>query len=249
MKLKTVRVPRSRPTAPALALALALTMLCVYLISLSAAPGPAPGDAAAASAPGQAELRMEGLEAAFICDELCDDLTQARVAAANCAASGGAGMLLGEDGRFAVVREAVAAGSAPGDALRRGADGLTLRLNGPASEIAAVSDAVGFLHAQAAETGSLSAALEAGDASADSVVALLEVYRSQGARARDALEAVSGGGEIVERLRSAVQSELDRLDAAIAAPDSGKLKLIHAAACGEWINMLSSLPAEASHST
>lgn len=238
MKLKTVRVRRSRPTAPALALALALTMLCVYLISLSAIPEKPAGDAAAASAPGEAELRMEGLEAAFVCDALCDNLTEARVAAANCASSGGAGMLLGEGGQFAVVREAVAPAAAPEGALLRSADGLTLRLSGPASEIAAVSSAVDFLRAQASETGNLAAALESGDAGANSLTALLEVYRTQGTRARDALEGVSERSEIVERLRSAVRSELDRLEAALSAPDPGRMKLIHAAACGEWINML-----------
>ena len=241
MKLKTIRVRRSRPSVPALALALALTMFCVYLVSLSAKPQTVKSDAAAASASGEAEVRMEGLEAAFSCDAVYSDLTEARIAAANCAASGGAGMLLGENGQFAVVRDAFSPESAPEGALKRGAPGLTLRLRGPAAEVAAVSDAVAFLRAQASETGGLASALEMGATDANSLTALLEVYRTQGARARDALAEVSEQSEIVERLRSAVQSGLDRLDGAIRAPDAGRMRLIHAAACGEWINLLNGL--------
>ena len=232
MKLKTIRVRRSRPTAPALALALALTMLFVYLVSLSSVPGQVESDAATASAAGEAEVRMEGLDAAFVCDALCEELTEARVAAANCASAGGAGMLLREGEQFAVVREAVSTDGAPEGALVRSAPGLTLRLSGPATEVAAISDAVAFLRAQAAETGSLAGALESGGTDGKSLSALLEVYRTQGARA-------------VDRLQSAVQSELDRLNGAIRSPDAGKMKLIHAAACGEWISLLHALPESA----
>ena len=240
MKLKTIRVRRSRPTAPALALALALTMLFVYLISLSSAPEQQSGEAAA-SAAGEAEVRMEGMDAAFLCDARCADLTEARVAAANCAASGGAGMLLREGEAYAVIREAVNPDAAPEGAVLRGASGLTLRLTGPASEVAAISDAVVFLRAQASETGSLAAALDSGDTDANSLVALMEVYRTQGHRARTALEGVSARGDTVTRLQSAVQSELDRLEGAIQSPDAGKMKLIHAAACAEWISLLNAL--------
>ena len=241
MKLKTIRVRRSRPTAPALALALALTMLFVYLISLSSQPEVAESGEAAASAAGEAEVRMEGMDAAFLCDARCGDLTEARVAAANCASNGGAGILLREGEEYAVVREAVSPDAAPEDALLRSAPGLTLRLTGPASEVAAISDAVAFLHAQASETGSLAAALESGDTDAKSLAALLEVYRTQGARARAALGEISARSDTVERLQSAVQSELDRLNGAIRSPDAGKMKLIHAAACGEWISLLNAL--------
>lgn len=241
MKLQTIRVRRSRPSAPALALALALTMLFVYLISLSAETKAPESDAAATAAVGEAEVRMEGLEAAFICDTICDDLTEARVAAANCAASGGAGMLLREDEHYAVAREATNPDSAPKEALRRSASGLTLKLSGPAAEVAAVSDAVAFLRAQATETGSLAAALESGGTDANSIVALMEVYRTQGTRARSALEGVTNQCEPIQRLQSAVQGELDRLDSAIQSPDAGKIKLIHAAACGEWISLLNAL--------
>ena len=241
LKLKTIRVRRSRPTAPALALALALTMLCVYLISLSAGPAEEDSDEAAAANVGEAEIRMEGLETAFVCDALYPDLTEARVAAANCAFGGGAGMLLSENGQYAVIREAVSPEAAPEGALNRSAAGLTLRLSGPAAEVTAIADAVSFLRAQATETGSLASALETGGTNGNSLAALMEVDRTQGARARSALERVSTPSETLARLTSAVQSELDRLETAIASPDAGKMKLIHAAACGEWISLLNDL--------
>ena len=241
LKLQTIRVRRIRPSAPALALALALTMLFVYLISLSAGSRKVESDTAAASAAGEAEVRMEALEAAFVCDALCDDLTEARVAAANCASGGGAGILLRENEQYAVVREAVSPDAAPEGAVFRSANGLTLRLSGPAADVAAISDAVAFLRAQATEMGSLAAALESGGTDAKSIAALLQVYGTQGARARDALEGISAPDGTVALLMSAVQSELDRLDAAIASPDAGKIRLIHAAACAEWISLLNTL--------
>ena len=78
MKLKTVRVRRSRPSALALALALMLTMLFVYLISLSA------GDSEAdqpvnASTTGRADVRMEALSVAFTVEARCDALLEARI--------------------------------------------------------------------------------------------------------------------------------------------------------------------------
>ena len=236
MKLKTVRVRRSRPSALSVALALMLTMLFVYLISLSAAPKKESG-AVAAQAAGSAEVRMEGMEVAFDCASSHENLLEARVAAANCAQSGGAGLILAEGGRYAVVREALSVESAAKDAPIRSAGGLTLQLSGPAGEVGAVSDAVAFLRAQAAETGGLAAALDNGSTDASSIAALLRIYRTQGGKALDALEAISTQS-VVDRLRSSVQTALDRLDAAIDAPDAGKLRLIHAAACAEWIALL-----------
>lgn len=237
MKLKTVRVRRSHPSALSVAMALMLTMLFVYLISLSAAPKQE-GDAVAAQATGSAEVRMEGLEVAFDCASSHENLLEARVAAANCAQSGGAGLILAEGGRYAVVREALPAESAAKGAPVRSAGGLTMQLSGPAGETGAVADSVAFLRGQASETGSLAAALEGGGTDAPSIAALLRVYRTQGGRALEDLEALRAQNAIAARLGSSVQAALDRLDAAIDAPDAGKLRLIHAAACAEWIALL-----------
>ena len=240
MKLKTVRVRRSRPSALALALALMLTMLFVYLISLSAGDKAA-GKSVSAPATGSADVRMEGLSVAFGVEQRCDALLEARIEAAKCAESGGAGLILVDGDRYAVIREAFPGDSTPEGALLRNADGLTLRLSGRAEEISALSEAVDFLRAQAAETGSLAAALENGDTDALSIAALLRIYRTQGGRAQAGLDAVESGAPAVAQLKSALESTLSRLDAAIAEPDPGKLRLIHAAGCAEWIRLLTEL--------
>ena len=240
MKLKTVRVRRSRPSALALALALMLTMLFVYLISLSAGDKAA-GNPVSASAVGSAEVRMEGLSVAFSVERRCDALLEARIEAARCAETGGAGLILADSDRYAVIRAAHPESTAPEDAIVRDADGLTLRLSGRAEEIGAVTDAVAFLRAQAAETGSLAAALETGDTDATSITALLRIYRTQGGRVQTSLNAVESSASAVAQLKRATESALTRLDAAIAEPDPGKLRLIHAAGCAEWIRLLTEL--------
>lgn len=239
MKFKTIRVRRNRPSALALALALMLTILFVYLISRPALSRKEAAGEAAARANGSAEVRMEGLEAAFRCDGRYASAQEARIAAARCAQSGGAGIVI-EDGEMcAVVREAVSPGdAAEGDLIRR-AGGLTLRLSGPAAEIQAAADALSFLRAQAAETGGLAAALEAGDVDAPSVAALLKIYRTRGARALDGLDAVEDAR--ARRIAASAQSALARLDAAISAPSPAALRHIHAAAANDWIDLLESL--------
>ena len=240
MKLKTVRVRRSRPSALALALALMLTMLFVYLVSLSA-ENRTPDRAASAAATGSADVRMEGLSAAFSVEARCDALLEARIAAAKCAEGGGAGLILADDKRYAVIRAAFPENSATEDAIVQSAEGLTLRLSGRAEEINALSGAIDFLRAQASETGSLAAALEGGDTDAESIAALLRIYRTQGGRALNALDGVKSSVPAVALLKDATESALSRLDAAIAEPDPGKLRLIHAAGCAEWIRLLTEL--------
>ena len=56
MKLKTIKVRRSRPSALSMALALLLTMLCVYLLSLSSNDD---AQQAAAQGSAQADIRLE----------------------------------------------------------------------------------------------------------------------------------------------------------------------------------------------
>jgi len=233
--LETVRVRRSRPSAPALALALMLTMLCVYLISLS---GPENTQTAAAQEFSSAEVHMEGLKVAFLPENRSENQLEARVLAARCAQNGGAGLLLHWDGVYSIIREAVSPNYAGENALIRSAEGLTLKIDGPAGQIAAVSDCVAFLRALATETGSLAASLENGDTNAQSMASLLEIYRSRGRRLQEALQDAAGANPIAKRLENALVPAITRLEEAIADPVPGKIKLIHAAACAEWISML-----------
>lgn len=243
MKLQTVRVRRSRPSTLALALALMLTMLFVYLASLSA-PSDGADDTVSAAAPGSGEVRMEGLTATFECEGRYENQLEARIAAARCAQTGGAGLILADASGYAVIQDAVEASEAPEDALTLNADGLTLRMNGAASEIAALSDAVAFLRAQATETGSLAQSLERGDTDAASLRALMEIYRTQGTRVLTALETIESSSPVVERLNSAAGAALLRLNDAAENPAPGQLRLVHAGACAEWIGLLKDLKAQ-----
>ncbi|MBQ8507467.1 MAG: hypothetical protein IJ466_08585 [Clostridia bacterium] len=232
--MNTIQIRKARPSVLALALALLLTMIFVYAVSLPALPG-MQSEEASAEAPISTELRMEGLEAHFIIEERCGDELQARILAARCAEAGGAGLILKDGNAYAVVREMGGADSE--GALSRSAAGLTLKLEGSAAELAAVTDAVAFLRAQAGETGSLAAALEAGDTDASSLRALLSVYKTQGQRVLNNLNALSGHAA-VDMLRGSVSSCLVRLDAAIADTRPSSMRLVHAAACAEWIGIL-----------
>lgn len=245
MKLRTVRVRRSRPSVLALALSLMITMFFVYISSLPA-PMRRATDASSESMPGSAEIRMEGLESAFVCAGRYESELEARLRAALCADTGGAGLILADGSEYAVISQAVSPEKAPADALMRTAGGLTLKISGPAGEIAAVSDAVNFLRAQAVETGGLAAALESGDTDMPSVCTLLSVYRTQGQRALSALHQIQSPGTEAARLFSALEAALDRIESALAEPDAGKIKLIHAAACAQWISILEDFTAAAS---
>ena len=235
----TIRVRRSRPSPIALALALMLTMFFVYAISLS---GPDKADDADAQLPSSAELYMEGMDISFLCAERVSDPLEARIRASYCDQQGGAGLILPDGDEYAIILEAVSDPDAAGG-IRRSAAGLTLKLRGGAAEIAALSEAVRFLRAQAAETGALAAALETGGSDASSVRALLEVYRTQGAKVQAALadcEETSSG--TIGLFRAAADGCVDRLNAAIAETDPASLRLIHAAACAQWLQLLTQLP-------
>ena len=256
--MKTYRVRRSRPSALSLALALALTMLIVYLASVSARENSAPSKTVSKTEPtslteaisqteavsqtdaGSAEVRLAAMEADFVPEIVCADELSARVAAANCAQTGGAGFVLADGDQFAVIREATLQ-SGGADALRRHAEGLTLRLSGRAQDVTAVSDAAAFLYEQAAQTGALANAMDAGDTGADSVRALLNVYRTQGRRAAEELGRIETKSDAVDMLAAAVNCALERLESALRETSSAKMRLIHAAACAEWISLLNNL--------
>lgn len=230
-----IRIQRSRPSALAALLALLLTMIFVYA-SVLPAFSIMDSDAASAEAPLSTQLRMEGLEVHFQLHERTKDALQARILAAQCIGEGGAGMILSEGGGFAVV--CGVADEAGDQTLQRSAGGLTLKVQGNAQSLAAIADAVSFLCAQATETAGLAAALENGDTDAASVQALLGVYRTRGGRVLEALEALPEH-EVAAALQAALTGSLQRLSDD-AATLSG-LRLLHAAACGEWIALLEGL--------
>ena len=237
MNPRTIRLRRSHPSALSLALALMLTMFIVYMASLPAVPR-ADADAAAARPDGAAEMRMEGLDIAFACAGRYENLLEARVQAARCAQDGGAGLILADGNRFAVVSEALPPDEAPEGSILRSCGGLTLKTSGPAGDIAALSDMLSFLRFQASETGALAEALENGNTDANAVCALLDIYRSRGQRALSALQAAEGPDPVVARMVSAGEKALQNIESAAKSPSAGSLRLLHAAACAEWVDMI-----------
>lgn len=243
MKLETVRVRRSSPSALAFALALMLTMLCVYLISLSALPEKETSITAGQTVV-SAEVRMDGLETGFLLYTRTNNQLEARVLAARCAKGGGAGLILSDSGTYCVVSEAVSRENIGSEDLYLQADGLSLNLHGSADEIAAISDSVAFLRALSTETDGFVSSVESGHTNLSSLCSLLNVYRTQGEKALQSLKEISSPGSVANRLIRATQENLTRIESALAEPDLGKIKLIHAAACAEWISILEEFSAE-----
>lgn len=233
--MNTIQIRKARPSVLAAALALLLTMLFVYVVARPALPGQR-AELVAARQRIATEIRMEGLQAQFQLAERCTDRLQARILAAKCAQNGGAGLVLQDGKNFAVIWGV----GDQGDVLSRSASGLTLRLRGSAAELAAVTDAVAFLRAQATETGALAGALESGDTDAASVAALMRVYQTQGQRVMDALDAL-GDQRVVAALRGGVASCLTRIQCAVESSSPSVLRLVHAAACAQWLELLEEL--------
>lgn len=229
LNMQTIRLRREKPSSLALALALAITMLVVYLLSLQGCPEE---DAEAAAMQAASEIRMEAMDAGFLLSSIHDDRTMANVAAAMCAQSGGAGLVLRKGEQFAVVQEAggdFSSEDAP--VIRRSAAGLTLEIGGPAGTVKAAGEAITLLRALADETGALAASLEAGESDGRTIRALMGVYRTS---AEGAMEGV-GGCAALNSLESALRASIERIDAVLDDPSPGRIRLLHAAGCLEWI--------------
>lgn len=240
MKLKTIRVRRTRPSTLALALALMLTMLCVYMLSL---PGGNRAQQASVQTAAQADVRMPGLEAVFQCAGRYDDALDAKIAAAKCAQSGGAGLILLQEEQYAVISHA--GGEAGESAFVRKSDGLTLRLDGASDEIAAVSDAAAFLQALHTETASLANSLQRGDTNENSISLLMNIYRTRGERIQDGLIGIETGSVVVSTLLEYAERALMRIECCESQPTGAHLRHLHAAACADWVELLDTLRAMA----
>ena len=238
LNMETIRLRRGRPSSLALALALAITMLVVNLLSLQGLPREEA--AAAAAVQGNARLHLDGLEGRFLLSSLHDDETQARVAAALCAENGGAGLILQENGQYAVVYaegKDLSAGEEP--TLHRSAPGLDMEIEAPAEVISAIADGTAALRALAAETGALAGALGSGESDRRTVSALLSVYKTQLETAADGLTEANHPAAAL--IHAALEKHNSIIDCALAHPTPGKIRLVHAAACREWIALLNSL--------
>lgn len=214
MALKTVYVRRQRPSALALLLALMLTMLFVYAVKRSADTDAA--EQTAAQAHMQAEIRIDAFSAQFLIFARTEDDFSARVEAAGCAESGGAGCIIGEDDRWYVLSDVAQEGDS--DTLNLSAEGFCMEISGRADHVGAVENAIALLQCIATET------IE-GEGGV-----LLEVYKTQARQICAALEGV----ETAETILDAVVRTLDRLE-------SENPRLIRTGAKLEWLNLMNRL--------
>ena len=246
--MKRIRLRRNRPSALAAALALMLTMFSVFLITQAA--GDRDNRTASAGGYGTADIHMEGMQVQLEVLGRYDDAMEAQIAAAQCLAGGGAGIVVPDGEKHAVVYAAHA--DADSYTARAGNEhsahivsggGLTMRASGSAAQIAALQQAVDFLRTLAVQTGSLAASLESGGTDAGSMQALISVYLTQGHSAADALSGFAGQDVSAQKLLQAVENSLTRLQGAYDAPDASSLRRIYAGGRLEWIDLLDGLRA------
>ena len=237
--MKTVRVRRNHPSTLALALALALTMLFVYAVSLSAAPEKA--ENVSAQAYRQENIHLDAYTARFLVHAWAQDAYAARAEAAACFDDGGAGWIIHEDGRYAVIfdtAQAVDMDENAGNVIERNAGGVTLEISGRADQAAAVAEGAQFLRNMAAETASLAPSLEnSGDASG--VRAMMSVYKTRAEKICAALQDASHPA--AKLISEAVKRTSGRIDSAFADMCPAKIRLIHVAANAEWADLIEGL--------
>jgi len=238
LNMQTIRLRRSRPSSLSIAVALAITMLIVWLVSLQSCPKEEAKSASAAMS--ASEIRMEAMEARFLLSGVHDDKTQANVSAALCAENGGAGLVLRDGERFAVAQAANDDSSgSESPVIQRSCRGLTLKIEAPAAVIGAISDGLSAMRALAEETRDLASSLERGETDGRTIAALLNVYRTQLSRAMDEIK--NHPFPALALIERALENSIARTDAAIAETTPGKLRLMHAAGCMEWISLSGNL--------
>ena len=240
MPMKTVRMRRSRPSALSLALALMLTMLFVYAVTLSA---PEKVRTASSQAQARQEIYLEALTARFLVYARAQDGYAARIEAANCFESGGAGWIISEKDCYAVISDmAVAADGKEnaGNIIERTAGGLTMEISGRADQAAAVADGAQFLRSIAAETAFLASSLESGG-DVSGVRAMMGVYKTRADKICAALEGADNPAAVL--IREAARRTSGRIDAAFSDMRPAKIRLIHTAANAEWLSLIEGLNA------
>ena len=257
-----VRVRRDRPSALSWALALALTMLAVYLITLSA---PSPDDAAEASASSgrvTRELELAGVEAYFAELGCYDNLTQARIAAAEFAQRGAAGVIREDAGGWHVIGagyalEADARRVAEQLSEREGVEAsvfslssapVTLRVTATVEDIDAIAAADSAWSAQLDQIAALALRVDRGEIGDRSARTLAAVARSELEAAREALDGIEGAKD--DAVCAMLSSLLSRLASALdgvatggetGAALSGRLRSCHADALLRRSAMLDAL--------
>lgn len=259
---KRVRVRRDRPSALSWALALAVTMLAVYLVTLSApAVIPEAEEAGAPAARVTRELTLAGTVAHLVDLGVHSDGTAARIAAANFAQRGAAGVVLPRDDGFHVIgacyeNEADAARIAqrlsaqeiPAGTLTLSAQAVSLRITAPESDADAIAEADRALRSALCQAGALALQIDRGENSASQARTLAAVARSELDRAERQLAQVAGAEE--QRVCAGLLTIMRRVSqglsgtakgSAAGATLSGQLRCIQTDGTLELIAFLSEL--------
>lgn len=219
-----VRVRRERPTAVALAVALCVTMLVVYALTLNVKEADVVQSMAAAPRVTR-QIEFDRLTGWCVAMARCDTQEEARLQASAWVGRGAGGYVTELDGGWAVLgavydteREAERIAKRmrddediPAEAVRLEAEGLTLRVTAPESQIEAIAGADALLRRQSAQLGEMALQLDRGEIGADAARTLCSLAASEAEEAGRGLAAIPGSGEnalcagLIERLDGLAQ--------------------------------------------
>ena len=240
-----VRVRRERPSALTWAIALAVTMLAVYFVTLSA-PEEKKAEAASSDVRVTRELEFESVTVHFADLGCFSDASRARIAAAEFAGRGAAGVVYEDDAGFHVlgagyhleadakrIAQRLDSQEQIGSAvLTLSAPALSLRVTAPEKDVEAITDADRILRMQMDQLNAIALQLDRGEISAASARTLAKVAAAEVRAVRRRLEDIGGGEQqpvcaamigmlmALEENLSGVEGEGARL--------SGRLRCCHA---------------------
>lgn len=257
-----VRVRRERPTALSRALALAVTMLAVYLATLGAPEKEVDAEPALGGARVTREVTLQGVQMYFADLGVHADPLQARIAAADLASRGAAGVVRADASGHHVLG---AAYELEADARRiaqrlteqenlsaavlpLSVDEVSLRITAPEGDIEAIVAADAALRAQLNQAASMALQMDRGELPAASARTLAAVSASELKNTKGRLQKVSGAEE--HPVSAGLIAQLDALAQNLsetarsgdrAAALSGRLRSCHVSGMLNLIEWLDSL--------
>ena len=234
MATTRVRVRRERPTTVAVAMALCVTMLVVYVLTLDLRR-PDVIESMASAPRVTRQIEFDRLEGWCVSMARCASRQEARLQASRWVNRGAAGCVAEQDGGWLVLGAMYGSGreaeriakrlkdaeGIPAEAVRMGAEKLTLRVTAPEAQIEAVAGADALLRRQEKQLGEVALQLDRNEIGADAARTLCAVASSEASEAARSLSAIPGAGEnglcagLIERLNA--MAELQK-----AVADSGR---------------------------
>lgn len=243
-----VRVRRDRPTALSWALALAVTMLAVYLITLSA-PRPGPVEEARGERITR-ELSFDAASVHLVRLGAYPDAASARIAAADLAGRGAAGVVYPVDGGFTILSAAYEnSGDAeriagrlseseglPGGVVSLSAEGISMMVTAPEEDFNAIVLAEDCLRTQLDQLSQMALQLDRGELRPTAARTLAAVSRSELRRAREALSEVPGAA--ANEVCTGLMEQLNRLAEALTDLPAESAALSGRFRCGHVEGMM-----------